>query len=257
MIRLFLSALAFASVHHLQANTIQLFIGNEPALALKNVAPVRQNSVTWNNHNLLYYTSGVDSNRTLIEVFDADGVHNAQSEFPFISKGLWYNTSLDFLEAYNSINNSCISFFLDDEGIFENQDTLSGVQELQEATDNSVYTIYNPVKDVYSYLEPVTGIIIEVESHTGEINNYIPVEFPVEKSRLVIDQLIYTGIDQVPYAVANKSDNLLYFIDNDGKVILQIDMPLITFVPVNYSIANGMFWLYKLEDTTWYGFPIQ
>lgn len=224
---------------------------------LKNSTIGSQNSIAWNTHNLLYYTSGVDSSRTIIEIFDADGAQDSKSVFPFISKGIWYNTSVDFLEAYNAVNNSCVSFFIDDNGGFENNDTLSGVQEVQEATDNSVYTVYNTEKDVYSYMEPVTGIIIEVESHTGQIDNYLPVEFPVEKSKLVIDQLLYTGMIKTPYAVVNKTDNLLYLIDTDGKISQQVSMPLVTFNPQNFSIANFILWLYKTEESAWYGFPIQ
>lgn len=255
MTRLFFTTLSIVYFHCLYAQSEQFSFSDEPLLVLKSTVSTNQNSITWNTHNLIYHVSGIDSVQTSIESFDSNGENTEVQFFPFFTKGVWYNSSLDFLEAYDFLNNSCVSFFLDDEGAFENQDTLTRLTALQEE-ETSAFTVYNTAKDVYAYLEPIAAIIIEVGAHTGEIENYISLNLPVDKKNLEMNQLLYTDITQSPYLLVNTKDSLLYFVDQEGNIVQQIPWPKINFSPQYFGFANGLFWMYDSELFAWNGFSI-
>lgn len=254
---IFFLIIALASSSLLVAQSVNYSIGVFPELELRNTLPLTQNSITWNTHNFIYYTSGVDSSGTVIESFEDDGESNHQQNFTFQAKGVWYNSLLDFLEAYSVQNNSSVSFFLDEEGIIENQDTLNRIAELQEV-GLPVFTVYNNEKDVYAYLEPVTGIIVEVEPYSGEISNYIPVNFNnVDKKNIAIEQLLYTGLDEAPYALADPTGYQLCFINKNGEIVHQLPWPAISYIPRYFGYTNGLFWLYNSDNSVWSGYAIR
>ncbi|HUH74015.1 MAG TPA: hypothetical protein VLZ75_06360 [Chitinophagales bacterium] len=213
-------------------------------------------SIAWNVQNFKYYTTAVDSGKTFIETFDALGQSKGNQEFDFISKGIWYNTTLDFLEIYNSSDNSCYSFFIDDEGEFENNDTSLELEALEEK-GTSVFPAYNSNKDLLVYFEPIAGIVVEIEPISGDILNYISLNLPVSKKSLAIHQLLFTGRDEAPYALVNMSSKLVYFFDTDGNVAYTLSWPQLESTPTHFGFTNGAFWMYSAIDSSWKGYAIQ
>ena len=212
-------------------------------------------SIAWNVQNFKYYTTAVDSGFTFIETFDALGESKGIQQFEFPTKGIWYNTTLDFLETYNSSDNSCYSFFIDDNGEFENNDTSLELESLQE-NGTSVFTTYNYKKDLLVYFEPIAGIVVEIEPISGDILHYISLTLPVKKKSLALRQLLYTGITNAPYALVNTIDRLVYFFDTKGIVVYTLIWPKIESNPSYFGFTNGAFWMYCVEDSSWKGYAI-
>lgn len=237
------------------AHSMDSRFSTQPQFVLKSELLNTPYLLTWNAESLVYYTAEIQNDSTKIDIFDADGSLTKTEQFSFPTKGLWYNSALDFLEAYNHQSNSCFSFFIDDHGVFENQDTLHRLSEVQESTDK-MPIVYNAYKDVYAYVEPITGMIIEVESHSGAIDNYITVQFPVDKKQLDFKYFFFTEIENTPYAFVNTTEKMLYFVDQEGQVIESTPFPSSDFIPSAYSFANGMFWMYQSNAQSWFGYSL-
>lgn len=237
------------------AHTFDAKISNQPQAILKSELLNTPYLLTWNAESFVYYTAELHNDSTTIDIFDADGNLTKTERFGFPTRGLWYNSALDFLEAYNHKSNSCFSFFIDDQGVFENQDTLHRLSDVQESTDKTPI-VYNTYKDVYAYVEPITGMIIEVETHSGEIDHYITVQFPVDKKQLDFNYFLFTEIEATPYAFVNTGEKVIYLVDQEGIVGESIPFPASDFSPTAFSIANGMFWMFQSSAQSWLGYSL-
>lgn len=249
----FILSFIVCNISGLMAKEYQL--GLQPSIVLSTTHPSSQNILAWNAHSMVYYTTGLQDSQTIIDIYDAEGQLQKSQNFSFPIKGIWYNETLDFLEAYNPETNSCFSFFVDEEGFFENEDTLHRLADVKESVDAS-YTLYNPAKDVYAYIEPVTGMIIEVTAYSGEIENYIELKLPVDKKHIDTQYLFYTAVGEHPYALINKSDKVLYFINEEGEVSHSLNWQHLEVQPESFGFANGMFWVYESDQNTWKGFSL-
>lgn len=250
-----LIALLFCNQLFAQEET--LYFSAAPDIEIQESLPSNfsHRSITWNIQNYKYYTTAVDSNSTHIETFDALGDSKGIHQFDFLLKGIWYNTTLDFLETYNSSDNSCYSFFIDDEGEFENTDLSLELESLQEK-GTSVFPVYNLNKDLLAYYEPIASIIVEIEPISGDITDYISVTLPVDKKSIAIQQLLNTGISESPYALVNTSSRNVYLFDPQGLVIHTLGWPQIEGTPKYFGFTNGAFWMYSELDSSWKGYAI-
>lgn len=256
MIKIYSLAIGLSLYLSTNANILENTFTSSPHLILKSKDSISPVSVVWNSESLVYYTTGINDSTTNLDIFDADGIFAKSYEFTFPINGIWYNNTLDFVEAYNSESNSCFSFFTDDEGMFENQDTLHRLSDVQEST-NRTMIVYNAEKDIYAYVEPVTGMIIEIEPHSGEIIDYISVQFPVDKRKIDYQYFFYTDLAHSPYALINTKDQQLYFVNYDGIVVETFSLPQLEISPLAYSFTNGLLWLYHAEMQSWLGYAMK
>lgn len=249
--------IGFLFCNQLFAQEESLYFNSIPDIEIKENLSSQyvHRSIAWNVQNFKYYTTAVDSGSTYIETFDALGQSKNINKFDFSAKGIWYNTTLDFLEAYNYLDNSCYSFFIDDNGEFENTDTSLELEELEE-NGTSVFPTYNSNKDVLAYYEPIAGIIVEIEPISGEILNYISVTLPVSKKSIAKQQLLYTGMKDAPYALVNPIDRLVYFFDTNGLVNHTLVCPANESELSYFGFTNGAFWMYSTKDSSWKGYAI-
>lgn len=243
--------------NQLHAQEENLYFSSSPDIIIQEELSneFTNRSITWNVQNFKYYTTAVDSNSTHIQTFDALAESKGVHQFDFLSKGIWYNTTLDFLEVYNYSDNSCYSFFIDDNGEFENTDLSIELEGLEEK-GTSVFPVYNINKDVLAYYEPVASIIVEIEPISGDILNYISVTLPVDKKSIARQQLLSTGRPESPYALVNKLDRLVYLFDAEGSVIYTLNWPVIEGDSDYFGFTNGAFWMYSATDSSWKGFAI-
>lgn len=243
--------------NQLFAQDESIYFSYTPDIVIQEKLPAHylHRSIAWNVQNFKYYTTAVDSGLTFIETFDALGDSRNIKKFDFSTKGIWYNTTLDFLEAYNFLDNSCYSFFIDDNGEFENTDINIELEGLQEK-GTSVFPVYNTTKDLLAYYEPIAGIIVEIEPISGEILNYISVTLPVSKKSIAKQQLLYTGMTDAPYALVNYIDKLVYFFDTKGLVNHTLTCPTSESELSYFGFTNGAFWLYSTNDSSWKGYAI-
>lgn len=234
------------------ADSLTFVFSDVPFIRINTQSNLDNNSIAWNEYSSVYYIAGVDSNGTNVDVFDEDGKHLQQKSFPFEAKGVWYNESLAFPEAYNENSNTCVSFFVDENGLFENTDTLGRIESMQDGR-GSTFTVYNSIFDVYAFTEPIAGLIIEASPYTGEINDYLSLELPENRSHMKLDQILYTASEAMPYALVNQKDNELYCFNNEGELSMKFLLPVTYFTPKYYGYANGMLWIYNDEEGEWTG----
>lgn len=243
--------------NQLFAQDESIYFSYTPDIVIQEKLPAHymHRSIAWNVQNFKYYTTAVDSGLTFIETFDALGDSKGIQQFGFPTKGIWYNTTLDFLESYNSSDNSCYSFFIDDNGEFENNDTNLELESLEEK-GTSVFPTYNYNKDLLVYYEPIAGIVVEIEPISGDILNYISLNLPVNKKSIALQQLLYTERTDAPYALVNKSDKSVLFFDTNGSVVYTLKWPNSDINSTYFGFTNGAFWMYSAEDSSWKGYAI-
>ncbi len=234
------------------ADSLTFVFNDDPYIRIHTQPDMKNNSVAWNEYSAVYYIVGTDSTHTFVAVADADGTILQQVSFSLAVKGLWYNSALAFPEAYIPDENTCVSFFTNEFGMFENEDFLIRLEELQE-NKKPTYMIYNSVYDMYAYTEPIAGLVIELSSYTGEIYNYLNLELPVSQDKIHFEQLLYTGSDKMPYALVNEADKELYCFDIEGKLVMRFSLPTTYFQPKYYSFVNGLLWLYNEAEGEWTG----
>ena len=237
------------------ADTTSYYVFNSIPKAILSVTPsLRDNALAFNKTTQKYYASGINDSLSIIDILSHDTTKNEQGIFNFRIKGIWYNTSLDLLEAFNADKNNCLSFYTDSEGYFENLDTMSRVSSIQDSK-RPIFTIYNPENDIYAYLEPISDLIIEVSPYTGEIEDYITLNLPTQSTH-VSDQLLYTENTDYPYALANKKDKVFYLITSEGQVHATAAFPIMDFTPTQYGFANGLFWFFNPANAQWVGYQL-
>ncbi|MCZ2394445.1 MAG: hypothetical protein LC105_11350 [Chitinophagales bacterium] len=231
---------------------------NTPAIEIyiNHKSVLSDRSIAWNPHSFTYYIAGADSLFSHIESFDAIGNYISEITFQAKFKGIWYNASLDFLEAYNVTNNSCVSFLLSDNGDFVSDDLDIDLSDFQEI-GTSVFPIYNSEREVYVYFEPIAKNIIEVEPFSGDISRYIPISMQVEKNHIVEDQILYTDIKEAPYAIINKFNKSILLINNEGQISQEVVWPKVNFEPLSFSWTNGALWLLDGQTLTWKAYAVQ
>src|SRR5690554_4231914 len=217
MNRIILLLVSFACSSVAFADSLTFVFSDVPFIRINTQPNLGNSSIAWNEYSSVYYIAGVDSNGTVVDIADEDGNHLQQKHFPFAAKGVWYNESLAFPEAYNVSANTCVSFFVDDNGTFENVDTLGRIENMQDGRQ-TVFTVYNSIYDVYAYTEPIAGLIIEASPYTGEINDYLSLELPNGLAHMKLDQVLYTASETMPYALVNQKDNELYCFNNKGEL---------------------------------------
>src|SRR5690606_29402445 len=84
-----------------KAHTFEYRLSVQPDIILSSPDSLEGQSIAWNLNDFVYYTTSRLDSTTVINVFDQDGQHAHQQVFPFVINGIWYNSTLDFLEAYN------------------------------------------------------------------------------------------------------------------------------------------------------------
>jgi hypothetical protein len=129
------------------------------------------------------------------------------------------------------------------------------IEDLEEK-GTSVFPTYNSDKDLLVYYEPIAGIVVEIEPLSGVILNYISLNLPVNKNSIALQQLLFTQMNDTPYALVNKSDRLVYFFDAGGSVVHTLIWPEIEYNPSYFGFTNGAFWMYSADDSSWKGYAI-
>ncbi|MCO5231536.1 MAG: hypothetical protein M9958_10310 [Chitinophagales bacterium] len=254
---LVLSGIYFQNILFAQ-NINNSFFNNTPAIemSMNGKTSLTNNNLTWNPHNYTYYIAGSDTIASYIASYDAMGDFITVDTFDARLKGIWYNTTLDFLEAYNVNDNTCVSFLLNDEGEFVGQDFDIELADLEEE-GTSVFPIYNSEREVYVYFEPVAKIIIEVEPFSGEISHYISFPLSVGKNEIVEDQILFTDMKASPYAIVNRKNKSLFLINYEGQIVQEVSWPMINFEPIRFAWTNGALWLLNEQTLTWKAYAIR
>lgn len=235
----------------------EFIIDRLPSITFKIHRDLSNQNIVQNESNGLFYVSGnlKDSiSETLIYIFNEEGDSISESQFEFESKGIWINSGLDFLEAYDVKNNSCVSFFLDVDGNFESHEVLHRIDSLQGLNERT-FTVYNSISDVYAYIEPVAGMIIEISPYSGEIEHFVSLNLNLQKDFLA-EILLYTNHPEYPYALINKKENRLSFINGEGDISQNIALPLQIGHVGGWGFTANHLWSYNRDTLSWEAYEI-
>ncbi|MCO5248382.1 MAG: hypothetical protein M9887_05480 [Chitinophagales bacterium] len=258
MKRVLLSVIILTGFHYLSiAQKVSYEIDAVPKLSFDSPQNLKNRSIAWDENNLVLYVAGIDSlHHTHIEAIGIQGNLLSEETFEFESKGIWFNDIMGLLEAYDVDDNAIVSFFLDANGLFESNEYLTRVENLQEV-NNQVFVSYNSLSDHYAYIESITNMIIELSPYTGEIEDYIGVQLPADKNGYLLDRLLYSGIEDYPYAILDKKKTLLLFISADGTDFLKVSLPDLQSSIDAYGIFSNHLLVYEAKSAKWKAYEIK
>lgn len=225
-------------------------------------------SVVW--HPLLkrYYAPMAGNVDYTLGVFDATGkcISSPQQKTLFDVRGLWWNPGTKTLQMNGFSDHGWAEYKLDGKGMPVSAEILH--EQMNQPDEQSVGA-YNPKEKMIYFFnsdgeiekydeDAVPNTDENIELHLGSTNSNTDLESNYE----VIDDyngttVIYTGIPKSEIGLLNHAKMQIELYDlKTGYMTKKLTLP--DDAPVeeslNFSFANGIYWLFDKEKRTWKGY---
>ena len=228
----------------------------------------RGGSVCWNPLTQKYYASFAGNKGFPMAVFDTKGKRLSTTDLitQADTRGLWYDPARKKICGNGYHETGWFSYTLDTKGI--PTDVLIDHEGMNQPGENSAGT-YNPVKKEVIFLN--NELVSFYKNDATNTENTLTLSFGAKKSEGKSGEqesdnsvseynntsVLFTGIPGSELGVLNttKKQVELYSYSNGslGKIfMLPDDTPVEK--SFNFAYANGIYWLFDIENRKWLGF---
>jgi len=225
-------------------------------------------SVAWHPAQKKYYAAMAGNIIYPLNVFDANGKLVSQEglQTMFDIRGLWYNPNTKTLQMNGYNDFGWGEYKLDSKGIPQSVSTLH--KDMNQPDEQSVGTFDPKEKKVYFFNEE--GEIEVYGYEDAEFEENIELHLGQTKEDAdesmdnydVIDQynsttVIYTSISKAEIGLLNIEENRIELYDmKTGYITKKFSLPddAAVYPTLNFSYANGIYWLFNKETRTWKGY---
>jgi hypothetical protein len=254
----------FAQTEKILTQTITLKIPGEKGVNGTNGANIAY-------HPLLkkYYAAMAGNTSYPITVFDLKGKQLSDDSLTagFDVRGIWYNADTRTIQGNGYNDFGWTNFKLNSKGIPESNTTF--LEGMKQPTEQCAGTYDTKNKVVYFLSDRK---VIEYNSKTGittgkEYELKIPLADsldwgsedldPALPERYNRSTVIYTGIPKAEFGLLNTDTKKIELYNKqDGSLTKMLSLPDNTVYEnfLNFSFANGQYWLYDKDNRIWTGF---
>ncbi|MFZ4058057.1 MAG: hypothetical protein ACOYKE_07945 [Ferruginibacter sp.] len=214
-----------------------------------------------------YYASFAGNSQYPMAIFDLKGKRISEDGLAtdFDTRGMWYNPIKKTVEANGYADNGYTSYVLDKKGIPQSNEVfLTGSNQ---PTEQSVAT-FNAKEKVLYFLS--NRKVLEYNYTDGiPTEKYFPINFAAEDIEGIEDDsnpekynsttVIYTGIVGKEFALLNVYDSKIELYNKktgnkSGELTFPEEGTPILESMFNFSYANGIFWVFSIDERKWVGF---
>lgn len=225
-------------------------------------------AVAWHPVQKKYYAAMAGNAVFPLMIFDATGkkVNPKPLETGFDIRGLWYNPISKTLQMNGYADYGWAEYKLDSKGLPTGVNTLL---EGQNQPDYQSAGAYNHTeKKVYFFNSD--GDVDVYDAKKGTLEKTIPLRLGIakgEESEMddnyeVIEDyntsnLVYTGIKKAEIGLLNSWSREIELYDQaSGYLVRKLKLPEEAPVEsvLNFSFANGRYWLFDITNRCWYGY---
>jgi hypothetical protein len=225
-------------------------------------------AVAWHPIQKKYYAAMAGNISYPLGVYDIKGKRLSPDDqsTQFDIRGLWYNPATKTLQANGYDDNGWIEYILDKKGFPETVTDL--IDGNNQPTEQSVGALNPLKKDIYFFNED--GNISVYGSIDAAVKDEIKLTLGVTagdddglRDNLdVIDNynastLIYTGIKGAEIGLLNYEENQIELYNIATSYLtrtLTLPTGAAAYDNLNFSYANGLFWLFNKETRVWTGY---
>ena len=240
-----------------------------PKTAEDNMPGKRGASVTWHPVQKKYYAVFAGNVDYPMAVFDATGKRlSADDQIAMLdSRGLWYDPATKLISGNGYNDNGWFTYKLDSKGI---PTDLNVVHEGLNQPDVQSVGAYNPTTKKVLFL--YTGNVVMYNADAERMDS-LTIHWGIRKTagtqggsneddemtpeEYNYTTVIYTGIKGQELGFLNVAEKQveLYDIQN-GFLTKIVPLPGTTTVELNFnfSYANGIYWLFDMENRKWVGY---
>lgn len=225
-------------------------------------------AVAWHPIQKKYYASFAGNQEYPMSVFDATGKRLSEDDLSVMvdTRGIWYDPATKSICGNGYAASGWFRYTLNSAGIPTEYTSIK--EEQYQPTDNSVGT-YSTTKKMVAFLDG------------GKISYYDPKKDISEKSIVIhwgrkkgqeagADEnefetkegynsttAICTGIPKAEIGLLNITNNQIELYDESNgymQQVLKLPSSAVTNERFNFAYANGIYWLFDIENRTWVGY---
>lgn len=225
-------------------------------------------SVAWHPIQKKYYAAIAGNATFPLGVFDATGKRLSPETLTtmFDVRGLWYNPASKNLQSNGYDDNGWVEYLLDKKGL------PTDIKELiagnNQPTSQSVGALNPKKNEIYFFNED--GNISVYDAKDGQVKDDITLilgmsaddDDGMSDNYDVLEDynastLIYTGIKGAEIGLLNVYENQIELYNiSTGYMTRTLTLPSTAAVyeNLNFSYANGIYWLFNKETRVWTGY---
>ncbi len=229
-------------------------------------------SVAWHPIQKKYYAAMAGNASFQMGVFDAAGkaLHKPDQEIFFDVRGLWYNPKTKTLQANGYNDFGWTEYKLDSKGMPVSVKAL--YDEVMYQPDEQSVGTYDPKNDVVYFFKTEDGNLAKHKMSEGYYDDDVILHLGYKNQAAMDDEftednassksnynpsVFYTGFKGSEIGLLNSVESKIemYNIATGFKtkeLRLPDDAPVKDFL--NFSFANGIFWLFDKEARIWKGY---
>jgi hypothetical protein len=249
---------SYVSAQDISLSDVQLKPKLSLSLELQSDAGFNGAAVAWHPLYEKYYTLIAGNAEFPIEVFDIKGKHLQTRDAGQDCRGLWYNFTYEYLEANTYETHDIISYEFEGDGFLSEDQPYEELYELPIWDPQAVIAL-DVERNSYVWYNYEENVLIFVSTETGDEEEVLPLDLPVDKEFINSNTVIYTGITGAEYGLLNIDAKQVYLINKtDGKVSATVQLPAQAVVgdAFRFSFANGHVWIFDADERRWDGFKL-
>lgn len=223
-------------------------------------------SVAWHPVQKKYYAAMAGNTSYPLAVFDASGKKLSPDELTtFIDvRGLWYNPETKKICGNGFNDNGWFSYLLNEKGIPE--DITKMLVGKNQPGEQSVGT-YNTKNKLLYFISGKSVLAYDmngnpVDDSTIQLSISIDPDFEGDEDEYMDDNyntttVVYTGILKNEFGLLNYNiTQIELYNKNTGALsqILKLPEGTLAYNWLNFSFANGIYWLFDKDSRKWIGY---
>lgn len=233
----------------------------ELAFSPDNFTGKYSQGIAYNPTYQYYYAFRNIGSKNNLEVFDINGKRIQSTIFSQEVKNIWYNSTLNKIEAYYKNDNediNIISYKTDNNGMIINEQPKIELSNIPIA-DVYARLNYNAYDNLYFYFNSDKDKVEELSAFDATDFGSAVLQLPVSKSNINKPMLLYTNIENAEYALYDYKSYKLYLFNYKGELQKTITLP--NSIPstaeyINICIANKHFFAFDGYKYKWLGYKI-
>lgn len=269
LITLFFAAGMFISVHTTaQSGTLKKVLELKmPKTADDDMCGTRGAAVCWNAANQKYYAAFAGNKEFPLGIFDIKGKRISEDDLTTMvdTRGLWYNTVNKKVCGNGYAENGWFSYILDKKGI--PSDFSIDQEGMNQPVDNSVGAYKSKTNEIIF----ISNDMVSFYDKDASSNKTVTLRFGQKKQKTndgeadddnISDDynntsVIYTGFPGSEIGVLNFSKKQVeLYNEKTGLLVKILVLPddAVAEQSFNFAYANGIFWLFNMEERQWTGY---
>jgi hypothetical protein len=213
-------------------------------------------AVAWQPVFKYYYAAMAGNASFPFAIFNANGkqVNSKEDTCGADMRGLWYNPKTKRLEANLYPGEEVITIGLKSTGLVSGKNTT--LTKNQDQYEEQAVGNYDPISNMLVYLDGIDLVYVDPASDY-ECPGIKELPADLDEENFNASTVIVTGGGNPQYGLLDYQAKQIYLLDRknlETEVILQLPASAPTYKLLNFSYANGIYWLFDKSTRKWIGY---